>query len=199
MPVKPAEGSSPRFAELLRDFRLVAGLTQEELAERAGLSQRGVSDLERGTRRNPYPATIRRLAGAMRLAAEDQATLETAAERPRRDLRQPHLLTATNRTRGILDTSTVILLPRSSDPTLLPDQPLITAATLAELSVPLIDQERLLVKPICSKPRLTLTRSPSTTLQPGHRASSLLAAAKLSPNERRTRSSPSSPSPGKLR
>jgi non-specific serine/threonine protein kinase len=64
---------------LLREFRLVAGLTQEELAERAGLSQRGVSDLERGTRRNPYPGTVRRLAAAMRLAAEDQAALELAA------------------------------------------------------------------------------------------------------------------------
>ena len=53
---------------------------------------------------------------------------------------------ATNRTRGILDTSTVILLPRLSDPTLLPAEPLITAVTLAELSVgPLVartDQER---------------------------------------------------------
>ena len=42
---------------------------------------------------------------------------------------------ATNRTRGILDTSTIILLPRLSDPTLLPEEPVITAVTLAELSV----------------------------------------------------------------
>lgn len=38
-------------------------------------------------------------------------------------------------TRGILDTSTVILLPRLEDPTLLPAEPLITAITLAELTV----------------------------------------------------------------
>lgn len=48
--------------------------------------------------------------------------------------------------RGILDTSTVILLPRLRDETLLPAEPLITAVTLAELSVgPLVaatDQER---------------------------------------------------------
>jgi tRNA(fMet)-specific endonuclease VapC len=37
--------------------------------------------------------------------------------------------------RGILDTSTVILLPRLADATSLPDEPLITAVTLAELSV----------------------------------------------------------------
>ncbi|MDQ3679269.1 MAG: type II toxin-antitoxin system VapC family toxin [Actinomycetota bacterium] len=46
----------------------------------------------------------------------------------------------------MLDTSTVILLPRLADPDLLPDEPMITAITLAELSVgPLVartDDER---------------------------------------------------------
>ena len=55
-------------------------------------------------------------------------------------------MTALERTRGVLDTSTVILLPRLSDPTVLPAESLITAVTLAELSVgPLVarsDQER---------------------------------------------------------
>ncbi len=55
-------------------------------------------------------------------------------------------MTALSRTRGVLDTSTVILLPRLRDPALLPAEPLITAVTLAELSVgPLVassDQER---------------------------------------------------------
>ncbi|ADB52131.1 type II toxin-antitoxin system VapC family toxin [Conexibacter woesei] len=37
--------------------------------------------------------------------------------------------------RGVLDTSTVILLPRIVDPQTLPVEPLITAVTLAELSV----------------------------------------------------------------
>jgi len=48
--------------------------------------------------------------------------------------------------RGVLDTSTLILLPRLEDPALLPAEPLITAVTLAELSVgPLVastDAER---------------------------------------------------------
>ncbi|MSR20769.1 MAG: type II toxin-antitoxin system VapC family toxin [Gemmatimonadetes bacterium] len=48
--------------------------------------------------------------------------------------------------RGVLDTSTVILLPRIEDPDALPREPLITAVTLAELSVgPLVamtDEER---------------------------------------------------------
>ena len=50
------------------------------------------------------------------------------------------------RDRGVLDTNTVILLPRLTDPTVLPAEPLITAVTLAELSVgPLVastDAER---------------------------------------------------------
>lgn len=48
--------------------------------------------------------------------------------------------------RGILDTSTVILLPQIQNPGALPDEPLITTVTLAELSVgPLVatdDAER---------------------------------------------------------
>jgi tRNA(fMet)-specific endonuclease VapC len=52
----------------------------------------------------------------------------------------------TRHERGVLDTSTVILLPRLTDPAVLPDEPLITAVTLAELSVgPLVaatDKER---------------------------------------------------------
>lgn len=48
--------------------------------------------------------------------------------------------------RGLLDTNTVILLPRLTDPSALPEEPLISAITLAELSVgPLVapsDAER---------------------------------------------------------
>jgi tRNA(fMet)-specific endonuclease VapC len=48
--------------------------------------------------------------------------------------------------RGVLDTSTVILLPRIDDPDSLPEEPAITTVTLAELSVgPLVtddDRER---------------------------------------------------------
>jgi tRNA(fMet)-specific endonuclease VapC len=45
-------------------------------------------------------------------------------------------------TRGVLDTSTVILLQRLTDATVLPAEPLITAVTLAELSVgPLVAED----------------------------------------------------------
>jgi tRNA(fMet)-specific endonuclease VapC len=56
-------------------------------------------------------------------------------------------VTTQGQTRGVLDTSTVILLSRIGDATLLPAQPVITAVTLAELSVgPLVartDEERV--------------------------------------------------------
>src|SRR5262245_44017400 len=63
------------FGLLLKGYRLSAGLSQEELAERAGLSRRGVSDLERGARRNPRLASVRRLAEAMGLGEADRARL----------------------------------------------------------------------------------------------------------------------------
>ncbi|MBA2277913.1 MAG: helix-turn-helix transcriptional regulator, partial [Chloroflexia bacterium] len=57
----------------------MAGLSQEELAERAGLSARGVSDLERGLRASPRPETVRLLVGALALGADDRASLIAAA------------------------------------------------------------------------------------------------------------------------
>jgi predicted ATPase/transcriptional regulator with XRE-family HTH domain len=67
------------FGPLLRRFRSRAGLTQEELAERAGISARAVSDLERGLRSRPYPETVRLLAAALALADNDRAALLQAA------------------------------------------------------------------------------------------------------------------------
>jgi predicted ATPase/transcriptional regulator with XRE-family HTH domain len=70
------------FGAQLQQYRAAAGLSQEELAERAGLSRRGISDLERGVRRSPYPATVRRLAHALGLAADDKAEFLNAAQPP---------------------------------------------------------------------------------------------------------------------
>jgi class 3 adenylate cyclase/tetratricopeptide (TPR) repeat protein/DNA-binding XRE family transcriptional regulator len=63
------------FGELLRHYRLAAGLTQEALAEKAGLSVRGLSDLERGLRQSPHPDTVRRLGDALGLERGDQLAL----------------------------------------------------------------------------------------------------------------------------
>src|SRR5437868_4971762 len=73
----------PAFAMLLRQYRREAGLTQEELAERAGLSARGVSDLERGLKRTPHPFTVQQLANALQLSPEERATLENAVSQRR--------------------------------------------------------------------------------------------------------------------
>ena len=67
------------FGLLLRQYRMAAGLSQNELGERAGLSRRGISDLERGVRRAPYPATARRLAEGLRLDATERAAFLSSA------------------------------------------------------------------------------------------------------------------------
>ena len=71
------------FATLLRRHRIAAGLSQEALAERAGLSARAISDLERGLRRAPYCDTIRLLADALGLTPEERTDLAASVSRRR--------------------------------------------------------------------------------------------------------------------
>lgn len=63
------------LAAVLRGLREAAGLSQEELAAKAGLSTHAVSALERGTRTRPYPHTLRSLATALGLSEADRARL----------------------------------------------------------------------------------------------------------------------------
>jgi predicted ATPase/DNA-binding XRE family transcriptional regulator len=70
----------PPFGQVLRHYRREAGLTQEELAERASVSLRAVSDLERGLRTVPRRDTTRLLAEALGVPVED---LEAAVRRRR--------------------------------------------------------------------------------------------------------------------
>lgn len=69
------------FALHLRALREAAGLTQEELAEKAGLTAYGVSALERGRRLRPYPHTVRSLADALQASDEDRALLLSSVPR----------------------------------------------------------------------------------------------------------------------
>jgi predicted ATPase/DNA-binding XRE family transcriptional regulator len=74
--------ASPAFGELLRRFRARAGLSQDALAERSGLSRRAIADLERGARRFPYSDTAARLAGALGLEPTERAMLLASGLRP---------------------------------------------------------------------------------------------------------------------
>jgi transcriptional regulator with XRE-family HTH domain len=60
------------FGDLLRAHRLAAGLTQEAVAERAGLSVHAIQKLERGVT-HPYRDTALRLVAALRLSGQDEA------------------------------------------------------------------------------------------------------------------------------
>ena len=67
--------SGDRNDSPVRRFRLRAGLTQEELAERAELSVRTIRVLESGKRSNPQLGSLRRLAAAMSLDPEESDEL----------------------------------------------------------------------------------------------------------------------------
>ena len=63
------------FAHILRALREERLLTQEGLAERAGLTVKAVGALERGERRRPYPHTVRSLVEALALDDDERARL----------------------------------------------------------------------------------------------------------------------------
>jgi transcriptional regulator with XRE-family HTH domain len=69
------------FGAVLRGYRTALRLTQEELAERSGLSVRAIRNLEIGRTERPQRQSITLLATALRLTEPDHATLLAAAGR----------------------------------------------------------------------------------------------------------------------
>jgi predicted ATPase/DNA-binding XRE family transcriptional regulator len=67
------------FGALLKHHRSRAGLTQEALAQRAGISDRAVRSIERGAQRTSHVQTVRLLADALNLCGQDRAIFELAA------------------------------------------------------------------------------------------------------------------------
>ena len=67
--------AEPPFSDALRGLRERAGLTQEELAHRAGLTPHAISALERGVRTRPYPHTVRSLSDALGLGDAERSAL----------------------------------------------------------------------------------------------------------------------------
>jgi non-specific serine/threonine protein kinase len=75
------------FGGLLRRHRLAAGLTQEALAERAGLSVHGIQKLETGST-HPYRDTVGRVVSALQLSPEEALAVQAVAHPiPRRRAR----------------------------------------------------------------------------------------------------------------
>lgn len=64
-----------RFNTLLREYRLRAGLTQEELAERSGVSARTIGRLEADEGRGPRVASVRNLVKALPLTSQERNEL----------------------------------------------------------------------------------------------------------------------------
>ena len=79
-------GSSD-FGTLLRRYRIAAGFSQEELAERAHLSANGIGALERGYRRAPQRETLALIVRALGLCESLQHDLEVAAASRRASVR----------------------------------------------------------------------------------------------------------------
>src|SRR5215469_17477281 len=77
--MKAVAESELSFAGLLRQFRAEARLTQEELAEAAGVSPRSVSDLERGINRTARKDTAVLLADALGLTGQVRVLFVAAA------------------------------------------------------------------------------------------------------------------------
>ncbi|HVA92303.1 MAG TPA: tetratricopeptide repeat protein [Chloroflexota bacterium] len=73
-----ASSDTRTFGDLLRELREARGLTQENLADRAAMSVRGLRYLELGGRL-PYSHTRQRLAEALALSDEQRGQLEQAA------------------------------------------------------------------------------------------------------------------------
>ncbi len=77
-----ANGKAKRgdeFGQLLADFRLGRGLSQDELADRSGMSVRGIRGLERGQVGRPRWASVNLLADALALSDAERATFRDAA------------------------------------------------------------------------------------------------------------------------
>lgn len=67
------------FGFLLRTYRMAAGLTQEELAGRAGMSARSISDLEREALCTPDKSTVELLVRALHLSPQESSAFLAAA------------------------------------------------------------------------------------------------------------------------
>ena len=129
--MKPVDTDSAPFSEVLKHFRKAAGLTQEELAERAQLSRNAINALERGVRHSPRKDTVALLARALALSEEEHAALLAAA--------RLHRLRAASTSPDPVPSSS---LPTDAMPTTHPVQTVAPVTNLPVPPTPLIGRER---------------------------------------------------------
>jgi len=70
------------FGERLRSYRLAAGLTQEELAEKSGLSVRAIADMESGRTSQPRRGSLERITEALQIPAAERRETTILATGP---------------------------------------------------------------------------------------------------------------------
>jgi transcriptional regulator with XRE-family HTH domain len=70
------------FGGRLRALRAAAGISQQELAERSGLSIRAIGNLERGRTRWPYRHSLKRIADSLGLAGAEREAFIAVDRRP---------------------------------------------------------------------------------------------------------------------
>lgn len=129
--MKPEDADSAPFGDMLKRYRKAAGLTQEELAERAHLSRNAINALERGARQSPRKDTVALLATALALSNEEHAALLAAAR--------------LHRVRAASSSSDPVLsdpLPTDAMPATHPMYPVASVTNLPLPPTPLIDRER---------------------------------------------------------
>jgi transcriptional regulator with XRE-family HTH domain len=120
------------FGSLLRTLRLRARLTQEVLAERAGLSVATIGALEEDRRRRPYPNTVVALAEALQLGPDERAALQAIV--PLRT-EAPDLATSAGSARlDIADQAPLTVPPRMAAAARLPVPPTALIGREAELA-----------------------------------------------------------------
>ncbi len=121
----PEHGSVARAADFstlgeeLRQRRRLAGLSQEELFERSGVSVRTISNIERGVGHRPRKSTIKELARGLGLSDEELRQLEASAEgrisfgpgvQPSADLSRGASTRGATRSRVVLGLLTLLLI-----------------------------------------------------------------------------------------
>jgi tetratricopeptide (TPR) repeat protein/transcriptional regulator with XRE-family HTH domain len=76
---KAKAGGGAEFGRLLAGFRISRGLSQDELADRSGMSVRAIRDLERGHVEHPRRTSVALLASALGLNDTDREAFKNAA------------------------------------------------------------------------------------------------------------------------